>query len=76
VLRLLNMGRYIKEYYDVLSLDIVPTESFTLQELPALLGTPLVDGHMENKLANVQEAMCSLSRPDMVRREFFIRMAL
>jgi hypothetical protein len=25
-------------------------------ELPALLGTPLVDGHMEKKLVNVQEA--------------------
>jgi hypothetical protein len=51
VLRPLNMGRYIKGCFDVLSLDIVPPESFTLQELPALLGTPLVDGHMENKLA-------------------------
>jgi hypothetical protein len=56
----LNMGRYIIEYSDVLSLDIVPSESFTRYELPALLGTPLVDGHLEKKLANFQEAMYSL----------------
>jgi hypothetical protein len=49
----LNMGRCIKGYSDVLSLDIVPSESFTQHELPALLGTPLVDGYMEMKLANV-----------------------
>jgi hypothetical protein len=63
VLRALNMGRYIKGYSDVLSLDIVLSGSFTLQELPALLGTPLVDGHMENKLANVQGPMYSLVAP-------------
>jgi hypothetical protein len=32
-------------------------------ELPALLGTPLVDEHMEKKLANVHEAMFSLVTP-------------
>jgi hypothetical protein len=60
VLGALNRGRCIKEYSDLLSLDIVPTESFTLLELPALLGTPLVDEHMEMKLANFQEAMYAL----------------
>jgi hypothetical protein len=44
-------------------LAIVPSESFTRHELPALLGTPLVDGHLEKKLANVQEAMYSLVAP-------------
>jgi hypothetical protein len=47
-------------YSDVLSLDIVPSESFAGHELPALLGTPLVDGHMKKKLVNVHEAMYSL----------------
>jgi hypothetical protein len=56
-----NMGRCIKGYSDVLSLDMVPCESFKRHELPALLGIPLVDGHME--LANVQEAMYSLVTP-------------
>jgi hypothetical protein len=46
----LNMGCCIKGYSDVLSLDIVPSESFTRHELPALLGTPLVDGHMKKNL--------------------------
>jgi hypothetical protein len=54
VLGALNMGRYIRGYSDVLSLDIVPSESSTRHELPALLGIPLVDGHMEKKLSNVQ----------------------
>jgi hypothetical protein len=57
------VGRCIKGYSDVLSLDIVPSESFTRHELPTLLGTPFVDGHMEKKLANVQEAMYSLVAP-------------
>jgi hypothetical protein len=47
VLGALNMGRCIRGYFDVVSLDIVPSESFTRHELPALLGTPLVDVHME-----------------------------
>jgi hypothetical protein len=51
VLGALNMGRYIKGYSDVLSLDIVPSESFTRHELPVLLDTLSVDGHMEKKLA-------------------------
>jgi hypothetical protein len=63
VLVALNMGRCIKGYSDVLSLDIAPPESFTRHELPALLGAPLVDEHMEMKLANVQEAMYSLVAP-------------
>jgi hypothetical protein len=52
VLGALNIGRYIKGYSDVLSLYIILSESFTRHELPALLGTPLVYGHMEKKLAN------------------------
>jgi hypothetical protein len=63
VLEALNMGCCIRGYSDVLSMDIVPSESFTQHELPALLGTPLVDGHMEKKLSNVQEAMYSLVAP-------------
>jgi hypothetical protein len=39
------------------------SESFTQHELSALLGNPLVDKHMEKKLANVQEAMYSLVAP-------------
>jgi hypothetical protein len=31
--------------------------------IPALLGTPLVDEHMEKKLANIQGAMYSLVAP-------------
>jgi hypothetical protein len=46
VLGTLNMGRCIKGYSDVVSLDIVPTESFTRYELTALLRTLLVDEHM------------------------------
>jgi hypothetical protein len=38
VLGALNMGRGIKGYSDVLSLDIVPSEFCTRHELPALLG--------------------------------------
>jgi hypothetical protein len=58
VLGALNMSRHIRGYSDVLSLDIVPSESFTRHELPALVGTLLVEGHMEKKLANVhQQAM-------------------
>jgi hypothetical protein len=59
----LNVGRCIKRYSDDSSLDIVPFEFFTRHELPALLGTFLVDGHMEKKLNNVQEAMYSLVAP-------------
>jgi hypothetical protein len=48
VLGTLNIGRCIEGYSDVLSLEIVPSESLTLHK-PALLGTPFVDGHMEKK---------------------------
>jgi hypothetical protein len=63
VLGALNMGRCIRVYSDVLSLDKVLSKSFTRHELPARLGTPLVDGHMEKKLANVRKAMYSLVAP-------------
>jgi hypothetical protein len=58
VLGALNMGCCIGGYSDVLSLDIVPSESFTRHELPAVIGTPLVEEQMEKKLANVQEVRC------------------
>jgi hypothetical protein len=48
-----KIGRCIRGYSDVLSLGIAPFESFTWHELSALLDTPLVDGHMEKKPANV-----------------------
>jgi hypothetical protein len=56
----LNIGRCVGGYSDVLSLDIVPSDSFARHELPALLRTLLVDKHMGKKLANVQEAMNTL----------------
>jgi hypothetical protein len=46
VLGTLNMGRCIKGFSDVVSLELVPTESFTPYELTALLRTLLVDEHM------------------------------
>jgi hypothetical protein len=39
VLGALNLGHCIKGYSDVLSLDIVPSESFTRHELPALVAS-------------------------------------
>jgi hypothetical protein len=36
------------------------SESFTRHKLPALPGTPLLDGHMKKQLVSVQEAMYSL----------------
>jgi hypothetical protein len=63
VLGALKIGRCVGGYSEYSSLDKVPSESFTRHELPALLGTPLVDGQMERKLANVQEAMYSLVAP-------------
>jgi hypothetical protein len=44
-------------------MDITPSESFTRHELSALLGTPLVDVHMENALAGVQDTMYLLVAP-------------
>jgi hypothetical protein len=41
----------------------IPSKSFTRHDQPALLGSSLVDGQMEKKLANVQEAMYSLLAP-------------
>jgi hypothetical protein len=61
VLGALNMGLLHRWIFR--SLDIVPSESFALHELPALLETPLVVGQMEKKLANVQEAMYILMAP-------------
>jgi hypothetical protein len=84
VLEALNIGRCVGGYSDVLSLDKVPSESFTRHELPALFETSLVDEQMEKKLANVQEAMYSLMAPrDLLTVTsgygascIFIRMAL
>jgi hypothetical protein len=66
VLEALNIVRCIREYSDVLSLDIVPSKSFTRHGLQALLGTPLVDEHMEKKLANVQQVMYSLAPRELL----------
>jgi hypothetical protein len=44
------MGHCIKEYSDVLSLDIVLAESFTWHELPTVLGIPFVDGKWRRNL--------------------------
>jgi hypothetical protein len=44
-------------------MDITPSESFTRHELSALLGTPLVDMHMENALAGVRDTMYPLLAP-------------
>jgi hypothetical protein len=80
VLGTLNMGRCIKKYSDVLSLDIVPSESFTWHELPALLETPLVDINFLMFRRRCIHLWCPASywlwRLGMVRRAFFIRMAL
>jgi hypothetical protein len=53
------MGRC--RYCDDSSLDLVSSESFTRHELPALLGTPLVDQRLEKNLATVQEAITMTS---------------
>jgi hypothetical protein len=42
VLETLGMSYIIRGYSDVLSLDIVPSESFTWHELQALFGTLLI----------------------------------
>jgi hypothetical protein len=44
-LRTMNMSRCIQGYSNVLSMDIIPPESFTRHELSAFLGTPLVNVH-------------------------------
>jgi hypothetical protein len=54
------MKRCIQGYSNVLSMDITPSESFTRHELSELLGTPLVDEHMKNAPAGVQDTMYSL----------------
>jgi ribonuclease HI len=59
----MNMSRCIQGYSNVLSMDITPSESFTRHELSALLGTPLVDMHMENALAGVRDTMYPLVAP-------------
>jgi hypothetical protein len=57
-LETMNMIRGIQGYSNVLSMT--PSESFTRHELSALLGTPLVDVHMEIALAGVQDTMYPL----------------
>jgi hypothetical protein len=47
--RELNMGRCITGYFDVLPLNIVSSESFTRDEVPALLAHFVAD-HMERAL--------------------------
>jgi hypothetical protein len=41
----INSSRCIQGYSNVLSMDIIPSESFTRHELSAFLGTPLVNVH-------------------------------
>jgi hypothetical protein len=42
----LNLGRCIAGYSDVLLLNVVPSESFTGHDLPALLVAYFVGDHM------------------------------
>jgi hypothetical protein len=66
-------------------MDITPSGSFTRHELSALLGTPLVDMHIENALAGVRDTMYPLvahrelsvvTSKYMLNRRSFTRMAL
>jgi hypothetical protein len=59
----MNMSHCIRRYSSVLSMDITPSESFTRHELSALLGTALVDVHMENALAGVHDTIYPLLAP-------------
>jgi hypothetical protein len=59
----MDMGRCIQGYSNVLSMDITPSESITRHELSTLVGTLLVDVHMANALAGVQDTMYPLVVP-------------
>jgi hypothetical protein len=52
-LKKLNMGRCIAGYSNILPLNIVSSESFTLHELPLLLVGYFVDDHMKKALCGV-----------------------
>jgi hypothetical protein len=59
----MNMSRCIQGYSNVFSMIITPSLFFTRHELSALLGTPLVDVHMEGALDGVQDTMYPLVAP-------------
>jgi hypothetical protein len=67
----MNISRCIQGYFNVLSMDITPSESFTRQKLSALLGTPLVDMHMEYALAGVQDTKYPLVTSKYVESAVF-----
>jgi hypothetical protein len=72
----MNMSRSTQGYSNVLSMNITPSESFTRHELSALPGTPLVDVHIENALAGVQETLsCDIGNWNMLNRRSSIRIA-
>jgi hypothetical protein len=50
----LNLGRCIAGYSDILPLNVVPSESLTRYDLPALLNAHFVGDHMEAALSGVQ----------------------
>jgi hypothetical protein len=65
-----RLGHPLRDKLEVLGalnmVDLVASESFMGPELPPLLGTSLIDGHMEKELANIQGAMYSLVAPRKV----------
>jgi hypothetical protein len=62
-LRELNLGRCIAGFFELLSLNIFSSESFTRHDFPALLATHFVSDHMEGTLSGVQASMYSVVPP-------------
>jgi hypothetical protein len=62
-LRELNSGRCIADYSDVFLLNIVSSESFTRHDLPVLLASHFVGGHIEGALSGVQTSVYSVVAP-------------
>jgi hypothetical protein len=56
----LNLGRCIAGCSDVLPLNVVPSESFTRHDFPALLAAHFVSDLMEGALSGVQASMYSV----------------
>jgi hypothetical protein len=68
------LGRCIAGYSDVLSLNIISSESFTRHNLPVLLATHFVGDNMEGALSGVQTSIYSvvaLLELSMLHRLFF-----
>jgi hypothetical protein len=59
----LNLSRCIAGYSDVLPLNVVPFESFTRHDLPALLDAHFVGDHGEAAFSRVQASMYSVVAP-------------